>query len=394
LSRQRDKDKLLGPSTYVWDVAEKAYRLVPRELKVSLGPFFAYTDLPEKQGLLLKWLVDRARVTDGFPCLNTAFLETHLVPRLMRTHRVSLRLLDWLVVDYAREKGVAYKHVFPGCCAPRVVVVHMEYSQWLARWKRRHYDVFRRRHRVYFKVGEETHSTTVAQLHFFYMAEMYGFLRYAEDNVEAIEAHMKEKLDSNAISKALAKSEGRRFQRKPLVGKSTPSAYVVTHGAVKVHLGADGDGDGDDDDDFDDDVDKDDDVEKDDDVDKDSGQAAVVQAAVVQAAVVQAAVVQAAVVQAAVVQAAVVQAPPVFPHLEDLCGGHHDDAGFHGMMDTPSGPREGAFTIPRCDSAFSGLEDVADLSPEDLVILSGVWDPSAALEGDLEHDPASVKVYE
>jgi hypothetical protein len=236
-SRRRDKDRI--PSSETWFWRDTQWVLLPRPVAHEAGPFRAYLPLPEKQLALLAWLVEPARVRcDGMPPLDLAFLGTHLVPRLNRVHPVSLRLLNWLVVDYSQELGTAYKWTCPGSAVSQVVVVHTEYVQWLSRWGRRHYDVFRRRHRIYFTLPDgETYSTTVAQVHFFYMAHLYGFLEFAEQNTAAIEEHMKRRLVANADKKSAAATEGRAFQRRPLVQKSAPGAFMVSKGSVVVRLG-------------------------------------------------------------------------------------------------------------------------------------------------------------
>lgn len=239
-SLKRDKDRIPTPTMYVPDAATRTWVLVPRPRVLQLGIFYAYVPLPDKQLALLHWLVDAKRqADDSLPALSLDFLAQHLVPRLQRQRDdvVSLRMLDWFVVDYAQEKGVAYRRYFPNIDATRLVVVHVEYSDTLTVWKRRHFDVFRRRHRIYFDYNGETYSTTVAQLHFFYMADLFGFLDYAQRHAADIETHMKEKLAANAQKKAAAATAGQRYKRRALVTKHTPVGYVVSRD-VTVDLAA------------------------------------------------------------------------------------------------------------------------------------------------------------
>jgi hypothetical protein len=227
-SRKRDKDRIPSAQTWVWSPTKDAWDLVPRPRVLEMGPFFSYKPIPDKQVRLLAWLVSARRAQDGMPTLNTGFLTRHLLPRLNRVSNISLRLIDWLVVDYARDKRVAYRRFFPAENVFKVVVVYRQYALWSSWWRRRHYDVFRRRHRIYFQVDGETYSTTVAQLHFFYMAEQYGFLEYAERNRDAIEAHMQAALKASADAKAAAASKGEAYHRKPLVGRAPPVAYAMS----------------------------------------------------------------------------------------------------------------------------------------------------------------------
>ena len=229
VGRRRDKDKIPASTTWEWqgDPATGTWVEVARPRFLEVGIFFSYSPIPSKQVVLLEWLHVGSKRSDASAALNADFLRTHLIPRLNRTHPVSLRLLDWLVVDYAREKGIAYRRFFPHLGQYRLVVVYSLYFEWLTRWRRRHYDVFRRRHRIYFTLDNQTYSTTVAQLHFFYMAELYGFLDFAQENAKDIEAHMQSKLGITNAIKRKASESGETYRRRPLVSKCPPKAYIA-----------------------------------------------------------------------------------------------------------------------------------------------------------------------
>jgi len=264
-SRRRDKDRIPSTSMYVPDVATRSWVLVPRPIVLQAGIFRAYRPLPPQQMALLQRLVALRSLDGASPAIDTEFLKKHLVPRLNRDHPASLRTLDWLVVDFAREMGIAYTWVVFG--VPKVVAVHFEYTQYLAAHRRRHFDVFRRRHRVYFDVDGETYSTTAAQLHFFYIAFHLGFLHFAEVAAADIKAHMKAKLNANAEAKAaaLAACPTKAPGRSALVGKCDLYAYSVEGGTKKEFCfgpglgtaGASDDSDGDDGEDSDADADAD-----------------------------------------------------------------------------------------------------------------------------------------
>ncbi len=232
-SRRRDKDRIPSAEMYVPDLHTLTWVLVPRPIVHQVGLFRAYRPLPPQQLALLQRLVALRAADRVSPAIDTEFLGKHLVPRLSREHPASLRTLDWLVVDYAREMGVAY--TWPVFGVPRVVVIHPEYIQYLAAHRRRHFDVFRRRHRVYFDVDGETYSTTAAQLHFFYIAFHLGILHYAETAAADIKAHMKSKLAANAAIKeaALLACPDKAPGRSALVGRSDLHAYSVEGGTVK-----------------------------------------------------------------------------------------------------------------------------------------------------------------
>jgi len=214
------KDKDVVPSRMRWEWSEDtaAWALQERRRQPLIGRFFSFAPIPTKQVELLATIVNQ----DACP-IDDHFLRTELVPR---TSRVSLRLLDWLVVDYARERNVAYRRFVPVLKREIIVVVHQLYCSLRDKWRRRRFDCFRRRHRVYFDLDGKTHSTTVAQLHFFYIAKMYGFLEYASENLESIKSHMRKTLTEVTDAKQKAKSNNKTYRRKPLVKKATSRVFV------------------------------------------------------------------------------------------------------------------------------------------------------------------------
>ena len=221
MHRSKDKDYVPSRMTWNWDEEVKEWVLIERPRMPVAGMFFSYAPIPAKQISLLKTLIS----SEG-NVLSQDFLRTELVPRLNRTHRVSLRSLDWLVVDYALEMNVHYNYYVPALKRDMIVVVHSLYSSLRERWKRRRFDGFRRRHRIYFDLDGGTYSTTVAQLNFFYIAHMYGFLDYASQHLDAIESHMKFALQRTADAKEEARRMNIKYKRKPLVKKAQARVFA------------------------------------------------------------------------------------------------------------------------------------------------------------------------
>jgi hypothetical protein len=219
----RSKDKDVVPSRYewAWDDAAGAWVSQERPRIPISGAFFAFSRVPAKQVELLNTILNQ----EACP-IDANFLRTELVPRLNRKHKVSLRLLDWLVVDYARERNVAYRQFVPVLNREVIVIVHQLYCSLRDRWRRRRFDCFRRRHRIYFDLDGKTYSTTVAQLHFFFVAKMYGFLEFAAANWGAIDAHMKRTLTETAEAKQRARVLKKTYRRRPLVKKATSQVFV------------------------------------------------------------------------------------------------------------------------------------------------------------------------
>ena len=117
------------------------------------------------------WLVDttlktddnldpkqRARLSDIASYYTDEIIESILIPIISKSEtggRLSLRALDWLVTNYAKKKPVVYKIAPPH--HPIIPVnIHNDYKSWLNNHKRRNFDMFRRRKRIYFEFRDQT----------------------------------------------------------------------------------------------------------------------------------------------------------------------------------------------------------------------------------------------
>lgn len=100
--------------------------------------------------------------------------------------KLSLRALDWLVTNYSKKKNIVYT-VKPADMPEKLVNVYTDYKTWLWKYRRSHFDPFRRRHRITFEVDGTEYTTTVGQLNFMYWASKYGVIKYARDHLDAIE---------------------------------------------------------------------------------------------------------------------------------------------------------------------------------------------------------------
>lgn len=100
---------------------------------------------------------------------------------------ISLRLLDWLVTNYAKSKNVVY--ALQG--EDKTFNVYMEYKAQLKAYSKRFFDPFCRRERVSITNAHgEDQETTVGQLNFLRWCIRCGVIRYAFENKDAIEADM------------------------------------------------------------------------------------------------------------------------------------------------------------------------------------------------------------
>ena len=89
--------------------------------------------------------------------------------------KVSLRLLDWLVTNYAKKHNVAY------LVGSRHVIVYLAYKSHLKAYSKKMFDPFCRHERINFRGV----STTVGQLNFFAWAIEDECIDYMHTHIDA-----------------------------------------------------------------------------------------------------------------------------------------------------------------------------------------------------------------
>ena len=107
-----------------------------------------------------------------------------VIPTVNHRTEVSLRLLDWLVTNYAKTQNVTYAH------NGKPFSVFREYRTVLRAFTKRYFDPFCRRERITFSDGTHTAISTIGQLNFFRWAVQNGVIEYAQQHAEAIEQDM------------------------------------------------------------------------------------------------------------------------------------------------------------------------------------------------------------
>ena len=140
----------------------------------------------------------------------------------------SLRVLDWFVTNYSKKTPHVWK-VTGASGSERLLDVHNEYRSWLRTWKRRHFDPFQRRARIFFFLDGTWHSTTVGQLNFMMFSKRTNILAFLckprnlklveQDMVRTLKQAKKQKL------KAQKQNPGQKIKRVKLT--SSPRQCVV-----------------------------------------------------------------------------------------------------------------------------------------------------------------------
>lgn len=138
---------------------------------------------------------------------------------------MSLRVLDWLVTNYAKKNNIVYGI----CVKDRDVTFNMflEYKSQLKAYSKRFFDPFCRRGRVVHRGVE----TTVGQLNFFRWALQYGVLEFARRHHDEIEHDM---LDSIQHRYAHAPSRQASDAKRKELSKAAIKTCTTTMVKVKV----------------------------------------------------------------------------------------------------------------------------------------------------------------
>jgi hypothetical protein len=140
---------------------------------------------------------------------------------LIGDRKISLRVLDWLVTNYAKKRNIVY----PARVNGRDVTFNMylEYKSQLKAYSKRHFDPFSRRERVWFR----DIKTTCGQLNFFKWAMQYGVLDYARDHHDDIERDMLDSIQHRHSAGPTHKSSRRKELSKAAIKTCTTTKVKV-----------------------------------------------------------------------------------------------------------------------------------------------------------------------
>lgn len=131
---------------------------------------------------------------------------------------ISLRLMDYLVTNYAKKRNIVY---LAGDASFNLFV---EYKSQLKAYSKRWFDPFCRRERIEF--GPQKLVTTVGQLNFMRWAMTHGVVDYALAHLASIEADMNEAAGSRIGKRK--NGEKRKELCKAAVKSCTKTDIVVT----------------------------------------------------------------------------------------------------------------------------------------------------------------------
>ena len=116
-----------------------------------------------------------------------------IMPILLGTSPLSLRLIDWFVTNYSKTHNTAY--ILEG----QEFLVYMNYKSQLKAYSKKLFDPFCRRERIYFQIPDHpVFLTTVGKLNFFRWAIEKGVLDYLRLHADAVEKEMNANMKEQA----------------------------------------------------------------------------------------------------------------------------------------------------------------------------------------------------
>lgn len=143
----------------------------------------------------------------------------YLLPIISGNSRISLRIIDWFVTNYAKKNNTSFI-----IKEDKQFIVHMSYKSQLKAYSKKQFDPFCRRERISFYYNnEEQLITTVGQLNFFRWAIEHKILEYIQNNLKLIEDDMnlsvrniygKKKISKKSLKKNGDASSSYKTRRK------------------------------------------------------------------------------------------------------------------------------------------------------------------------------------
>jgi hypothetical protein len=155
---------------------------------------------------------------------DSTLLRSVLLPVVTQTSPISLRALDWAVVNWSKKHNI----ICSSMAAGEMTNVHHAYRTNLAFWKRRLFDPFRRRGRIGVLIDGTCYETTLGQANFVLFAHRTGILAYAIGHMKAIEEDMNQVAKRHKRERHEALQHGVRRKRTELTKASNAPCVVYT----------------------------------------------------------------------------------------------------------------------------------------------------------------------
>jgi len=146
-----------------------------------------------------------------------------IIPVINCNSKVSLRLLDWFVTNFAKKKNIIITKPNEDGTSTVYFNVYLSYRAQLKAYSKQHFDPFRRRDRIdYYYEKDKYVQTTIGQLNFFKWVIQNDIIKYISDHALDIETDMmKNKNKTSARRGREANKNGPSTQSSPASSSSS-----------------------------------------------------------------------------------------------------------------------------------------------------------------------------
>ena len=148
-----------------------------------------------------------------------------ILPVVTGKSKISLRLIDWFVTNYAKKNNTCLNIVGnTDVTNTRQFVVYINYKSQLKSYTKKQFDPFCRRERIRFFYDDNKFIiTTVGQLNFFRWAIKNDIIRFISENIDIIEKDMNENIKKIKKPESLNEEIQSRKKRQELSISATKS---------------------------------------------------------------------------------------------------------------------------------------------------------------------------
>ncbi len=166
----------------------------------------------------------------------------------IRKSKISLRIFDFVVINFAKKYNVTYPLVRDG--NTEIFNMYLEYKSQLKSFQKRYFDPFCRRDRIEFVNADgEVIFSTIGQLCFFRWAIINKVYDYTVENLKTIEKDMVEttsavsnkvaesvKQDMTAQNKAVTSGSDSDSRRRKEISRAALKSFTNTKMVVTVRF--------------------------------------------------------------------------------------------------------------------------------------------------------------
>jgi hypothetical protein len=170
------------------------------------------------------------------PVHEESILEKVIIPLLCGTHLISLRTLEWSVINYTKPKDITLEiNSKNGTKTEAIVNIYTSYGIWLKRHGRTYFDPFKRKKRIFMMHNNKWYETTVGQLVFFYWAISKGVFTFVLSHIEDIKSSMQLCMSVNRTRRKIQKKQGKSKKRdKSLTNNMPPCMLHMLNMNIKL----------------------------------------------------------------------------------------------------------------------------------------------------------------